>query len=583
MASGSAPENGADVSHPSDDGHSTDSGTTSELSDAERGLRLLALLDSQPPPVVEAPPEPEDLEPEPEPDEIPAQRAPAAPPEDRPKRKKRRGTVQGALAASDAFIVEQVVSDRLEGRFCWSPHLGWMQWNRKVWVSADDTTVREDVRLYLAEWVVGQLAQPTAGVGSEDLVRLLGKGRIAGLTDLSRGLLLVNGGEFDTDPDIITVENGVLDLRTSALMPHDPKRYLTRYIPTRFVRGARHPDHDMVLSALSPEVHPWLQIRLGQGITGHVPDDDVMLLLHGDGQNGKSSLVDATSLALGGHTDTGAMTFLDDSVLTGDRDAKEERMALKGARLAFAEELPEGRRLNVTQLKKAVGTLLMKARHLYQREVQWVTSHTLVITTNYKPSVSETDHGTWRRLALVPFPYTFVGGEPESDYERKGDSGLKRRLQGREQREAMLAWLAEGARLWYEADRTMPKHPADVVEATRKWRAESDIVMRYWGERLVADYDSHVMSKELMEDLNQFLGEIGQQSWSQKTAADRFGSHEETKSSKVSKELIRSRAGLSRPSASDMGSGWVAARPEPPARYHAWMGVRFATEADMHS
>ncbi|KUJ66787.1 hypothetical protein ACZ90_33120 [Streptomyces albus subsp. albus] len=86
-----------------------------------------------------------------------------------------------------------------------------------------------------------------------------------------------------------------------------------------------------------------------------------------------------------------------------------------------------------------------------------------------------------------------------------------------------------------------------------------------------------------MEDLNQFLGEIGQQSWSQKTAADRFGSHEETKSSKVSKELIRSRAGLSRPSASDIGSGWVAARPEPPARYHAWMGVRFATDADMPS
>ncbi|MFH8582532.1 DNA primase family protein [Streptomyces zaomyceticus] len=555
------------------------SDTTAELSDAERGLRLLALLDSQPQPAApEEPEEPEDLEPEPE--EIPAQRTQEAPARRR-KAKTGRGNVQGALAASDAFIVEQVVTDRLEGRFCWSPHLGWMQWTGKVWASADDTTVREDVRLYLAEWVVGQLATPTAGVGSEDLVRLLGKGRIAGLTDLSRGLLLVNGDQFDTDPDIITVENGVVDLRTSALLPHDPKRYLTRYVPTRFVRGARHADHDMVLSALAPEVHPWLQIRLGQGITGHVPDDDVMLLLHGDGQNGKSSLVDATAIALGGRTDIGAMTFLDDSVLTGDRDAKEERMALKGARLAFAEELPEGRRLNVTQLKKAVGTALMKARHLYQREVQWVTSHTLIITTNYRPTVAETDHGTWRRLALVPFPYTFVRGEPENDYERKGDSGLKRRLGGREQREAMLAWLVEGARLWYEADRTMPEHPSDVVEATRKWRAESDIIIRYWGERLVADYNSHVMSKELMDDLNTFLGEIGQQAWSQKTAVDRFGSHEETKSKKVTKQLIRSREGLSRPTANDIGSGWVTARPEPPARYHAWMGVRFITEADL--
>ncbi|WP_406380796.1 phage/plasmid primase, P4 family [Streptomyces sp. NBC_01618] len=558
------------------------SDNTTELTDAERGFRLLALLDSQPQPAPAE--EPEDLEPEPEPEpkEIPAPRAEEASVRRRKGKAPSRGTVQGAVATSDAFIVEQVVTDCLEGRFCWSPHLGWMQWNDKVWVSADDTTVREDVRLYLAEWVVGQLAKPTAGVGPDDLVRLLGKGRIAGLTDLSRGLLLVNGDQFDKDPDVITVENGVVDLRDSTLLPHDPSRYLTRYVPTRFVPKAHHADLDMVLSAVTPEVGAWLQVRLGQGITGHVPDDDVMLLLHGDGKNGKSSLVDALALALGGRTDTGAMTFLDDSVLSGDRDAKEERMALKGARLAFAEELPEGRRLNVVQLKKAVGTALMKARHLYQREVQWETSHTMIITTNYRPTVSETDHGTWRRLALVPFPYTFVRGEPTNGHERKGDSGLKRRLAGREQREAMLTWLIEGARRWYKADRTMPEHPADVREATRQWRAESDVVMRYWGERLVAGYDSHVMSKELMEDLNRFLGEIGQQPWSQKTAADRFSSHEETKGHKVTKAVVRrGRAGLSRPTATDVVDGWVSARPEAPAQYHAYLGVRFAVDSDL--
>ncbi|WP_406127977.1 phage/plasmid primase, P4 family [Streptomyces sp. NBC_00989] len=494
---------------------------------------------------------------------------------------KGRGSLQGAVAASDAFLVEQIASECLAGRFCWSPHLGWMRWDDRVWAHADDATVRDEVRRYLAEWVIGQITRPTAGVGYEDLLKLLTKGRIGGLTDLARGLddVLVNGQDFDADPDVITVENGIVDLRTSALMPHDPGRYLTRYVPTRFVPGAQHADVDAMLSAVAPDVADWLQLRMGQGITGHVPDDDLMLLLHGDGKNGKSSLVDGLCLALGGRTDTGAMTFLDDSVLCGDRDAKEERMALKGARLAFAEELPEGRRLNVTQLKKAVGTAVMKARHLYQREVLWETSHTLFITTNYRPTVAETDHGTWRRLALVPFPYTFVR-EPAADFERQGDSGLKRRLAGQAQREAVLAWLIAGARRWYATDRSMPDHPAAVQEATHRWRAESDVIMRYWGERLVADYDSHVMSKELMEDLNKFLGEIGQQSWSQKTAADRFGAHEETKTRKVEKALIRHRDGLSRPT-TDVGHGWVTARPEPPARYHAWVGVRFAGDADL--
>ncbi|MFD4814489.1 hypothetical protein [Streptomyces sp. NPDC058418] len=44
----------------------------------------------------------------------------------------------------------------------------------------------------------------------------------AGLTDLSRGLLLVDGAEFDRDPDLITAENGVIDLRTGAPCPPGP-------------------------------------------------------------------------------------------------------------------------------------------------------------------------------------------------------------------------------------------------------------------------------------------------------------------------------------------------------------------------
>lgn len=501
--------------------------------------------------------------------------------ESKPKREtcKPRTDPQGAVAVSDSFFVERVVDERLADEYCWSPQLGWMHWNGKVWEQVDAAIVRDEVRQYVAKWVASQVTKPTAGVGMEDLIKLLSKGRISAVTDLARGILHIDGADFDTDPDVITVENGVVDLRTGALMPHDRGRYLTRYVPTKYVRGATHEDIDAMLTAVEPEVADWLQVRLGQGITGHVPDDDVMLLLHGDGQNGKSTVVDALTMTLGGKAGTGALTFIDDSVLTGDRDAKEERMALRGARLAVAEELPEGRRLNVVQLKKAVGTSIMKARHLYQREVQWMTSHSLLITTNYRPVVNETDHGTWRRLALVPFPYTFVK-EPTNDSHRPAVDGLKDRLKyGRVQHEAVLAWLVEGARRWYAAGRKMPEHPPAVVEATRQWRAESDVVLRYWNERLTADVEGHVISTELVEDFTAFLKELNQPVWSAKTFLDRFGSHEETKAHNVTKptSAIRRRDGLSRPSTK--GDGWSSARPEPPARYHAWVGVKFSTDA----
>ncbi|MEU3521840.1 phage/plasmid primase, P4 family [Streptomyces sp. NPDC006654] len=489
------------------------------------------------------------------------------------------GTLRGVLAVTDSFFVERVVEERLAAEYCWTPHFGWMHWNGKVWQRIDDAVVRDVVRQYVAEWVAGQVASPTVGADIKDLIKLLSTGRLSSITDLARGTpeMKMDGADFDKDPNVITANNGVIDLATGALMPHDKDRYLTRLVPTDYVPGARHDDVDAMLSAMEPEVADCMQIRLGQGITGYTPDDDVMLLFHGDGENGKSGIVDALTGALGGGTDFGAMTFIDDAVLTGDRDAKEERMALRGARLAVAEELPEGRRLNVVQLKKAVGTSVMKARHLYSKEVTWTTSHTLLITTNYLPVVNETDHGTWRRLALVPFPYKYVKGEPTHAMERRALPGIKDRLMyGRAQREATLAWLVAGARLWYQGGRKMPALPSAMVTATRAWRAESDVVLRYWNDRLTPDADAHVISTELVADFTAYLKEINQPVWSAKTIVDRFGSHEETKQNHVSKRQIQGQPGLSRPTRK--ADTWSGAPAPAPNRYMAWLGVRFAVD-----
>lgn len=501
--------------------------------------------------------------------------------EQKPKKEgTRRSTPQGSVAVTDSFFVERVVDERLREEFCWTPQFGWMKWNGKVWQRIDETLVRNEVREYVAQWVAGQISRPTAGAGMEDLIKLLSKGRISAVTELAKGVpgIGLDGTLFDTDPDVITVGNGVIDLPTGALMPFDKDRYLTRYVPTKYVPGAQHADIDLMLTAVTDQVRPWLQVRIGQAITGHVPNDDVMLLMHGDGHNGKSTVVDACKATLGGGTDSGAMTFIDDKVLTGDKDAKEERMALRGARLAVAEELPEGSRLNVVQLKKAVGTSVMKARHLYQREVQWDTSHSLIITTNYIPTVSETDHGTWRRLALVPFPFTFVR-TPTNPTHRQGVDGLKERIvAGKAQHEALLAWLIDGAKTWYCAGRRFPAQPGEVVDATRKWRTDHDVILRYWNERLIPDPSAHVITSEVVADFTDFLREMNQPAWGEKTITSRFESHEETKGHNVTRARLRTKPGLSRPV--KRTDSWGAAQAAAPSRYMAWLGVRFATDAD---
>ena len=130
--------------------------------------------------------------------------------------------------------------------------------------------------------------------------------------------------------------------------------------------------------------------------------------------------------ALGNHA-----VLVSDRVLLASPDAHPtELVDLRGARLALIEETPEARRLNVTRLKKVVGTPEITARRIRQDSVTFPTSHSLVVTTNYRPRIEETDHGTWRRLALVRFPYTYRKPDEQlqSDLDRRVDPGLRERV-----------------------------------------------------------------------------------------------------------------------------------------------------------
>ena len=117
-----------------------------------------------------------------------------------------------------------------------------------------------------------------------------------------------------------------------------------------------------------------------------------------------------------------------------------------------------------------------------------------------------------------------------------GDPGLRDRVaDDLEVQQAALAYAVEGAISWYKTGQSMPSMPKSVRRDTESWRAESDLVFRYWRECLTADPDAHVMAGELTGHFNAWLKENGHQGWSSKTLAARFGDHDLTKQAKVEK------------------------------------------------
>jgi putative DNA primase/helicase len=371
---------------------------------------------------------------------------------------------------------------------------------------------------------------------------LLSKTSLDAITSLASGLVLESASIFDDHPDLLNARNGVVDLRTGQLQPHDPTLYLMKMANVDYRPEAIDVDGLETILGCVPdeETRDWLQIRFGQAATGYPPPDDLLTVLHGGGSNGKSTL-------LGGVQHT-----LDDKVLIGDSTSHStEKTDLLGARLALAEEVPGGVELNMSSIKKITGSTKIKARKMRMDTIEWSPTHSIFLTSNYQPIVKATDHGTWRRLAKVTFPLRYRDPHDalEGPDDRRGDPALRARVEDRDEKlmAGFLAWMVEGARRWYEKGRAMPAVPAKVVKETLEWRAETDLIMGFIRDTLEFDPRSNVLITEAYEEFVSWMEKAGMRPWSLTIFKARFLEHSEVVSRRVVAGRTRAHADLSRP------------------------------------
>ncbi len=444
---------------------------------------------------------------------------------------------------TDAVLTDTVCDEELDGRFVWSSALGWLAWNGHVWDEVSETRPTEVVR----QWVIKrfqavlneQQTDPSKDLATQinDWRQIMSRTRIAALVALSRGNLERDANDFDSDPDLLCVRNGYVDLRTGVLHSPDPDKLMTKSAGAEYIPGAVHEAWERALEAVPEDLRGWYQDRVGQAATGYMTPDDTMVIAHGDGENGKSTVISAIQTALGTYA-----KMVSDRVLMASADAHPtELMDLRGARYAILEETPEARRLDVHRLKKAVGTETITARKIRQDDVTFKATHSLFVNTNFRPIVTETDHGTWRRLVLMSFPYTFRKS-PElvrTELDRLGDPVIKQAKTDPMFRCAVLAWIVRGAVEWYERGRVMMPHPERIERDTSEWRSETDLIMGFAGEMLRFTRDGRTLATEMLEAFNGWIESHGHKPWTDKTFSARFIAHDSIKIHRVEKRRMR--------------------------------------------
>lgn len=329
---------------------------------------------------------------------------------------------------------------------------------------------------------------------------------------------IVSASQLDTDPWLLGVPNGVVDLRTGQLRMAAREDLVTRRTSVPFDPSAPAPRWRLFIQEITgipsapgkyrarPNLAAYLQRALGYAVTGTTQEQKFFIAL-GAGSNGKNVLLDLVKETLGAY----ARTLSPEALMASRFDADAERPSptaagLAGVRFAVASESKEGSKLDVALVKAHTGNAFMTARRMRENPFEFRVSHKLFLMTNHKPGLDHIDDALRGRLHLIPFDRQWNRpGHPEPNPDLpNGDPGLMDAL--RAEKVGILAWLVEGA-LAYVREGLEP--PEEVVSMTRSYFSEQDPIAQ-WIERFEkCDPKQGTSATDLWKDFAQWERDEG--------------------------------------------------------------------------
>ncbi|MBW8365807.1 MAG: PriCT-2 domain-containing protein [Rhizobium sp.] len=271
-------------------------------------------------------------------------------------------------------------------------------------------------------------------------------------------------GEFDSDPLLLGVTNGVLDLRHGQLLPVSPDLLISKRCAVAFDGNAECQTFMRFLEQVLPDkdMRGFLQRWVGYCLTGGAQEQK-FTFFYGGGANGKSVLVELMAWMLGDYSRKIATEMLMHHQRS-PQGPSPDIVALKGRRFVYANETEEGRRLAEARIKDMTGGDTLTGRVPYGKaDITFVPTHKLVIVGNHRPEITDNSFGMWRRVALVPFEVTV----PES----ARDAGLLGKLKA--EGSGILNWALKGLRMWLADGLAIPQK---IEAATAAYREDQDVL-----------------------------------------------------------------------------------------------------------
>lgn len=294
--------------------------------------------------------------------------------------------------------------------------------------------------------------------------------------------LAVTFAVWDTDPWLLGVPGGIVDLRSGELLAPDPARFISR--ETSVAPGGSCPRWLAFLDRITGgdvELVRFIQRVAGLSLTG-ITRDHALFFGFGTGANGKGVTLNTFAGLMGEYAAIATMeTF---TASPTDRHPTDLAM-LRGARLVTAQETEEGRHWAESRIKAMTGGDPITARFMRRDFFTYQPQFKLFIAGNHKPVLRGVDEALRRRFHLVPFTVTIPPAERDAELSEK----LKAEWPG------ILAWLIEGCLAWQRIGLAPPPcvtgataEYLDAEDSFAAWLAERTRRVGYGGGETMALY-----------------------------------------------------------------------------------------------
>ena len=388
------------------------------------------------------------------------------------------------LGNAERFLVMH--QEKVRYCFAWEK---WLNWDGQRWRVDDSAEIyrlaHETVRAIYVEASNAKDDQARKAIAKHAL-RSEARFHIENMLACVKPYVGVQPEELDTHPMLFNVANGVIDLTTGELLPHDPTLMLTKISNIEYIPEAKCPQWENSIELFTGndmESSFFIQKSVGYTLTGRI-DEHCLFFLFGLGQNGKTVFTELLRHLLGDYSKRIDIDALMQSRTLGTV-ANPYIAAMAGARFVIGSEIAENRKINENLVKDLTGGEAVTARFLFSNPFTFEPSHKIWLYGNHKPKVEGTDLGFWRRIRVIPFTVTIPDEIKRPMSELMGN--FEKEISG------ILNWAVLGCLLWQSDGLKMPEA---VKTATIEYRSEMDQMMEFITEKC-EQHPDYTVSKDI--------------------------------------------------------------------------------------